>query len=903
MVSELRSGEGPMASQRGKRIAIVVMFVLSLARAIVAAEPDKVATFEHDIWPIVVKNCTACHGAGELESGLDLRTVAGVRRGGNSGPAINPTTPEKSLLLERVVKREMPPSKHGRLTDNELAIISAWVKAGTIAEHPDKIPGAVSLVRDEDRQFWSFRPLTRPAIPRVTNSARGRTPIDAFLLTRLEAKGISFSPDADPATLVRRVYLDLIGLPPNPAELDSYLADNQPGAYERLLDRLLASSHFGERWARHWLDVAGYVDTVGFDTDATNIILSEGKWKYRDYVIRALNDDKPYDRFLHEQLAGDEIYDWRRAPHFTPEIRDALIATGYLRTARDMTHEEVGVIPQNFFGIMHDTLEIMGTGLLGLTINCSRCHNHKFDPIPQEDYYRLMSMLSPAYNPNAWLPVIPYEAKIKDRGLPDVSPTEKAEIERHNAELDRQQAELRQKLMEIRDPYQQRILAARLDTLPEVIRADTQAARDTSADKRTEVQKYLAEKFKEFLTVKPEDVAAALSEDEKKSVAALEGQTAELEKSRRKWGIVQALYDVGPMPATRVLIRGNELTPGDEVVPGYLRVLCRDEKDALGAPAPVAEGSSGRRLAFARWLTNPESPASSLLARVFVNRVWQQLYGRGVVPTLDNFGVQGQPPSHPELLEWMACEFRDGGWKIKALIKSMMMTTAYQQASHRESTGSEGTNAKSTEADPEKIDPGNELLWRMRLRRLESEVVRDSILAISGKLNRTAGGPPILIEAKPDGMVVVAKKALKDPSDEYRRSVYLVARRAYNLSLLTVFDQPLVATNCLKRDASAVPLQSLMMLNDAFLHDQAAALALRIAREHSAVPEQQIEAAFRLVLVRRPNANELETCGDLLRKQIELAAREGQSASDAAHQGLVQLCHTLLNTSEFLYAE
>ena len=306
-------------------------------------------------------------------------------------------------------------------------------------------------VSDQDRGFWSFRPLAEVQPPRVTDP-RSRTPIDAFLLERLAAKGLAFSPDAAAETLLRRAHLDLLGLPPASGEVDAFVAERRDDAFERLVDRLLASPHFGERWGRHWLDVAGYVDTVGFDTDATLIILSEGKWRYRDYVIAAFNEDKPFDRFLIEQLAGDELYDWRRAEHFTPQIRDALVATGFLRTARDLTHEDVGVIPQNFFGIMHDTLEIVGTGLLGLTLNCARCHDHKFDPIPQEDYYRLMAILSPAYNPQAWRPVIAYEPKVEARGLPDLSPAEVAEMQQHNAEIDKRLAGLRTKLADLQAP-------------------------------------------------------------------------------------------------------------------------------------------------------------------------------------------------------------------------------------------------------------------------------------------------------------------------------------------------------------------------------------------------------------------------------------------------------------------
>ncbi|HZW30259.1 MAG TPA: DUF1553 domain-containing protein, partial [Isosphaeraceae bacterium] len=430
------------------------------------------------------------------------------------------------------------------------------------------------------------------------------------------------------------------------------------------------------------------------------------------------------------------------------------------------------------------------------------------------------------------------------------------------------------------------------------IRADVKTALETPAERRTEVQKYLASKFATTLTVKPAEVSAALGKADKAAVAELEGKIAATEARRRKWGKIQALYDIGTPPATHLLIRGSEETPGPEVPPGFLRVLCRSEGDALATVGPTIEGTSGRRTALAHWLTNPESPASSLAARVMVNRVWEHLFGRGIVATPENFGAQGLPPSHPELLEWLSSEFVASGWRIKPLIKLLMTSTAYRQASRRgAAVGSPGM------ADPDSLDPGNELLWRMRLRRLESESVRDAILAVSGDLNRAAGGPPIPIHAQADGMVVVAKDRLARPADQWRRSVYLIARRAYNLSLLTVFDQPMVATNCLRRDASAVPLQSLVMLNDAFLAEQAEHFANRVERHAASSPTARILAAFRLALARRPNAKEEAMCQELLRKQAALGRSAGMSREVAAHKALVQLCHALLNTSEFLYVE
>jgi len=810
---------------------LVELFLGHLPGA-VGADPDRTLRFERDIWPIFTAHCTGCHGADRPKAGLDLRNVAMMLRGGKSGPALDLADPGSSGLLERITRGEMPPGKARKLSPQEIDSVRSWILSGARADNPGAIPPSIAPDRVQNGPFWSFRPLRRPTVPRVSQCARVRTPIDSFVLARLESKELGLSSEADAATLVRRAYLDLLGLPPSPEQLDAYLVDSRAGAFERLVDCLLASPHFGERWGRHWLDVAGYVDTVGFDTDATNIILSEGKWLYRDYVVRAFNEDKPYDRFLTEQIAGDELFDWRRAKRFSPEMRQALIATGYLRTARDLTHEDVGVIPQNFFGIVHDTIEIIGTGLLGLTVNCARCHDHKFDPIPQEDYYRLMAIFTPAYNPHAWHPVIPTETNSKDRALPDLSPAEQAPIERHNAEIDRRVAELR-----------------------------SQVTKD------------------------------------KKNAKVIEREIAAVEAKRKKWGKIQALYDVGPAPATHLLIRGSELSPGPEVPPGFLRALCTSEDAAVASCGSPQEETSGRRRALAQWLTSIDSPASALVARVTINRIWKQLFGQGIVPTADNFGAQGLPPTHPELLEWLSSELVASGWRIKPLVRLILTSTVYRQASHEEPP--HAVSSRRAEA----LDPGNELLWHMRLRRLESEVVRDSMLTASGERTLAMGGPPVPISTRPDGLVEVAKDRLSSLADTYKRSIYLTTRRAYNPSLLTVFDQPLVATNCVKRSTSAVPLQSLFLLNDAFVAEQAERLARRVERNGRSAPDARIDLAFRLTLARLPTERERNVCRELLERQTALWVARGTLPNEASHQALAQLCLTLFNTSEFLYAE
>jgi hypothetical protein len=752
----------------------------------------------------------------------------------------------------------------------------------------------------KEQRHWAFQPPSRPNVPAVRHAERVRTPIDAFLLARLESERLTFSADADKATLLRRAYLHLLGLPPSPEETDAFLADNRPDAYDRLLDRLLASPHFGERWGRHWLDVVGYADTVGFDVDANNVILSEGKWRYRDYVIAAFNKDKPYDRFITEQLAGDELVDWRGATKFTPEIRELLIATGYLRTARDESHEPESNIPLTYFGVLHNTVEIVGNSLMGLTVNCARCHSHKFDPIAQKEYYQLMAFFTPAYNPKNWKPVFAWKPEIKDRGLPDVSPAEQAAIDRHNHDIDRQVAEVSKRLANLRGPYEARLRKAKLNTLPEPIRADVETALAVPAAKRSEVQKYLVSKLEARVQVKPEEVAAAPTAADRTAVAKLEGEIATLNNKRQKFGKLQALYDVGPPPPTYLLKRGNFETPGEEVQPGFLHALsdavnagsAPDGRGSDGSAAPSVGplgSTSGRRLALTHWLTRPGSRASALLARVMVNRLWQHVFGEGLVPTPENFGRSGEAPTHPELLEWLSSEFVRTGWRVKPMLKLLMTSTAYRQTSR--------------DTDAAKADPTNRLLWRMRLQRLDAEVIRDSVLAVSGQLNPAMGGPPVLLHADADGMVVIDPKALPDPAARWQRSVYLLTRRAYNLSLLTVFDEPLVAVNCPRRDFSAVPLQSLTMLNDAFLLEQARRFADRVAHTAAGSREEAIRTAYRLALTRQPTAAELAICSELLERQTKLYLGAKRPASDADRQALVHLCHTLLNTSEFLYAE
>jgi hypothetical protein len=602
---------------------------------------------------------------------------------------------------------------------------------------------------NEERRHWAFQSLSRPALPQMRQSERVRTPIDAFVLAKLEAKGLAFSADAPPHVLVRRVYLDLLGLPPSLEEIDAFVTDRRPDAYERLIDRVLASPHFGERWGRHWLDGAGYVDVVGGDNDAATVKLGDGsKWRYRDYVVRSFNEDRTWKRFLTEQIAGDELTDWRKADVLSPDMIDKLVATGFLRTAADDTDENELNTLDIRHGIQQRTGEVMINNLLGLTLGCAKCHDHKYEPISQRDYYRIMADLAPAFNPQNWL-------QPPKRALPD---------------------------------------------------------------------------------------------------------------KQKKPSTLQAVYDVGPPSSTHLLKRGDHNRPGEVVPPGLLSVLC--EKTDLPSVKP-AGATSGRRLALASWLTDADTRAGALAVRVRVNRIWHHLFGRGLVTSPDNFGVTGVKPTHPELLEWLSAEFIRQDGQLKPMLRMLMTSSIYRQA--------------STYSEPPAADVNNDLLWRMRLRRLESEAVRDNLLAVSGRLDRTFGGPAIPTTSQADGSIIV-----NAGPGANRRSIYLLGRRNYHPTLLSVFDQPVMTTNCAARATSAVVLQPLTMLNDGFVREQANHLAQRIKRLAGDQPEKQVALAHRLVLGQASSERESALCLEYLRQ-------------NPGAESLPRLCQVLLNTSGFLY--
>lgn len=756
--------------------------------ALTAAPTSDVPTFEEHVRPLLKAYCWDCHGGEGHKADLDMRTLPLILHHRSEKPLLVSGRADKSLLYQRLAAGTMPPPyAPDQPSDEEIAVIGRWINSGMASQQSElDIPEAEPPEwSDDDRNWWAFIPPVRSELPVVQQQDRVRTPVDAFVLARLEEQGLGFAADAERITLLRRVYFDLIGLPPEPAEIQAFVSDSSPDAYERLVDRLLASPHYGERWGRHWLDAAGYADTGDDDHEADKIIARESIWRYRDYVVDSFNADLPYDRFLLEQIAGDEMVDWR-SPPVTPEKLRMLIATGFLRQAADVTDE----VPRNTAAsrhqVLYDTVEVFSSNVLGLTVHCAQCHDHKYDPISQVDYFRLVGTFRPAYNPQEW-----------------------------------------------RTPTLRKMQLERVDQPPM---------------------------------------------------------------------IVQALWDVSRSSETFLYTRGNFQSPSRIVRPGVLSVL-DDVQPSSPFPDPDREEtSSGYRTALARWLTKPDHP---LTARVIVNRVWQELFGKGIVDTPANFGRSGSLPTHPELLDWLASEFVESGWSFKKLHKLLVTSTVYRQAtfiSAQDPGVREGEDGR--EADPLTVDPENRLLWRMPLRRLDSEIVRDSVLAVSGRLNEALGGPPVPVLFHPDGSVTIDTENTSTAGEANRRSVYLLARRNYPLSELAVFDQPVAEKNCVRRSNSAVVSQSLTMLNGEFALDAADDFAARVVQTAGDDADQRVVTAFRLAVQREPTSQELEMSRKLLASQAEKYQHTGQSAPGAAADAaLSNLCHMLFNTSEFLYVE
>ncbi|MEZ6050346.1 MAG: PSD1 and planctomycete cytochrome C domain-containing protein [Planctomycetaceae bacterium] len=850
-----------------------------------STELAEIPQFETEVQPILAKHCFDCHGDETREAQLDLRTVSSMLIGGEAGPVIVRGEPAYSELFTRIESGQMPPEGEERLTEDELHIIREWIEADAPAEEQIVISVPPSKITDEDRRHWAWNKPRHHEPPDVQQVERVSNDIDRFVLARLEDAGLSFSREAEAHALVRRVYFDLIGLPPSPPEVQQFADDTSPGAYERLIDRLLESQHFGERWGRHWLDVVGFVDVHGSDNDFAIIKPLPGKWRYRDYVVRSFNQDKPFNRFITEQLAGDELCDWRSAETFTPEMLDNLIATTFLLCANDDSSQNELNTPDIRHHVLQRTSETVANALLAVTMECAKCHDHKYEPISQYDYYSFESIFAPVFNVRNWVTA-------ENHVRPDVSDAERAEIDQANATINSRIDGLTKRGDEIHLTCRGRILQQRLAELPDDIRDAVKSAIETPADNRTDELKQLAQAHESSIVPSDDQIEAALTDKERHECSEIEREMADLRASLRSYDQITWAVENAAPPATHVLRRGNYLRPGLEVHPALLDILTEESTQVFRSESEDLTATSGRRLELARRLTDSDTLAGSYVARVIVNRLWQQLFGRGIVETSDNFGVSGSPPSHPELLDWLTMEFVREGWRVKPLIKSMMMSSAYRQTSKTDDTSQLA----------ETVDPANKLLWRMNLRRLDSEQIRDAMLTVSGKLDPSIGGEPLPLDVQPDGMVLIKQDGLPYPESQWRRSIYVLARRNYQLTMLRMFDQPIVTRNCSLRKPTAVVTQSLTLLHDDFVLEQAQFMADR-ARDESADHDSAalISWSFMAALGRPADAEETAWSVELLTRHAARYQEDGMEAEQANLKAMMDVCHMLLNTNEFLY--
>ena len=827
-----------------------------------AVQAQDLAVLDRAVLPLLKARCGECHGPVKPKGKLNLSSTTGIARGGKSGPVIVPGNLDDSLMWLRIDDDEMPPDPS--LPDKEKDMIRRWIERGAKGLSEPGDPAA-----DGEEGHRAFQPLRRPPVPAADG---GRSAVDRFVLARLASKGLSLGPPASRAAFIRRVSFDLTGLPPTPAEIAVFLDDPVADAYERLVERYLASPRYGERWGTYWLDVAGYADSNGYFSADTNRPLA---YRYRDYVIRAFNEDKPYDRFVREQLAGDELAGYRTDGDVTGEMVGMLEATQFLRNSQDGTGESDGnpdEVRTDRLTVLEGTLQITMNSLLGITIQCARCHEHKFEPVSQEEYYSLQAIFLPAYNPDRWV-------KPNDRVVAVGTRREREAHARKTEAVEGQITTRREKLAMTARPFRRKVIEERLKDLDPSQRGLVLQAWETLAQERTDRQKELLEAHEKALAVDDDELAKRFTD---LTPVLDEGRRAieRLEKARpAPLSKIAAMVDVDLQPpAHRLLLQGRHNAPGPEVRPGVPAAL--STKDNVYRVRPINEGgSTGRRLAFARWMTSRENP---LFARVMANRIWQRHFRVGLIATPDNLGQSGAVPSHPRLLDYLAAELVRGGWSIKAMHRMILNSAVYRQSS-------------APRDDALASDPDNRLLWRYPLRRLDAEALRDTMLRTSGELDCRMYGPYVPTRRMDSGKVIVDESI----QGTRRRSVYLQARRTQVVSLLELFDAPSMVSNCPQRSTSTIPLQSLALLNSEFALARAGAFARRLASETGPTDSERLRYAFLLAAGRAPDPAERRASERFLSDQRNVYGQE----KDSEWRLWSDFCQMLLASNALLYVQ
>ncbi|MDR3636133.1 MAG: PSD1 and planctomycete cytochrome C domain-containing protein [Isosphaeraceae bacterium] len=1000
------------------------------------AEPAAAPSLEREVLSLLKARCVKCHGPAKREGKLNLATPRGIARGGKGGAVVLAGKVEESPLWEKVDTDEMPPKEP--LAADEKVLLRRWVELGA--------PGLPAVVSGEAEgaDHWAFSRASHPSPPVVRDGKRVRTAIDRFIQAKLEGKGLALAPEADRATLVRRVSFDLTGLPPSPEEVRRFVSDPAPDAYEQMVERFLASPHYGERWGKYWLDDAGYTDSNGYFNADTDRPLA---YRYRDYVIRSWNADKPLDRFIREQLAGDELAGFKAGGVVTPEVIESLVATHYLRNAPDGTGESDGnpdEVRADRYAVLEGATQVMGSSLFGLTFQCARCHDHKFEPVTQKDYYQLYAILWPAFDLERW---VKPQARVVEAPLPG----ELAAWEERASRLDREIAALKAEFTEwarrnrekgvvrFRDEFDtsaplsprwsatapgdnapagpvavnvdsatppgalieegalrivesggggNRWLSTRqafdwtpdepgswvqvtFDLLDNKIGpggkpaervayylalhdyddsgpvsggnilidgnpaggaavhvdypgADSQSRGDVGGTGYAPGRNYgvrVTNRGEDQFVVEhvvdgvPEEKTVTLSSRDLpdggfgfeyccgrsfivdnvliESGTGASSPVREQVQARRKAldeavraktaargdrpGKIAWVADLSTAPsATHLLKRGIYHDQGPKVEPAPPAVLS-DPDNPFDVKTPDGTASTGRRLAFARWLTRPGSRPSALLARVLVNRLWQHHFGTGLVTTPDNLGYSGALPSHSELLEYLAAELAGRGWRAKEIHRLILNSAVYRQSS-------------APRGDASRADPDNQLFGRFPVLRLDAEALRDALLAVSGELDPRLGGPYVPARRTEAGEVVAENSG--------RRSVYLQQRRTQVVSLLDVFDAPSLVTNCTRRNASAIPLQSLSLLNSDFALGRARAFAGRIKAD-AKTPDERVARAFVVALGRSPTVDERAAAARFLEAQ----PRQYPGQPDAADRAWDDFCQMIMASNAFLYVD
>lgn len=868
---------------------ILAAFFANSAQLKLAAKSVKIISFEADVRPILKAACFHCHGEEKKKhGGLDVRLVHLMKTGGESGAAIVPEKPDQSLLWKQIISDKMPDGPK-KLTPNQKQIIREWIRQGAKTARPEpEDPDSIRFT-EEELTHWAFKPIKKYSVP-MPAGFEIRTPIDGFIANRLSKLGIEFSPPASRESLIRRITFDLTGLPPSPSEVEEFINNETPQAWSRLVDRLLDSPEFGVRWGRHWLDVAGYAESEG---GSGNDIKRPHAWHFRNYVIQSFNQNKPIDQFIIEQIAGDELID-SIPDNKNPRHVELLTATGFMRMAPDSTQNDNSLENRNQAAA--DAIQVISSSMLGLTVGCAQCHDHKYDPIGIDDYYQFRAIFDPVFPLKKW-------QQPSSRLIDITSAEDQKKAEQIEEKAKKMDAEIQAK----KNALAKIIQAAKVKDVPETVRDETLQAVLTPQQKQTDRQKGLLDLYP---MVKPVSfIAGFLVEYDNAAHRDFEKQKGEVTKVRAtkppKKMLRIATEQPDIVPESAIFFRGNPNSPGEKVQPKELTVLTQTNRKISLPINDKNRVTTGRRLAYAQHLTDGRHP---LTARVFVNRVWKHHFGRGIVNTPGDFGLNGDSPSHPKLLDWLSNDFVEHGWNHKRLHRMILLSTVYQQSSKR---------------NPilDKLDPENRLLARYNLRRLEAEAVRDFILATTYNLNLNTGGPSVPVTTDGEGKVVIGIQKIRDglaagvSEQNYaalRRSAFVEVNRSSPLNILATFDLPEMTPNCDNRRETTVATQSLWFLNDDQIVQLTNQLSERLFMEYPDNNNQRLNTLFSRLYSTGPRSTEKNLISDFLKRQEEYFKADQNAdwqkiikkhPEAPKKRALAALAQVLMASNRFLYID